>query len=285
MNNYLVSVYIPTKNRLALLKRAISSVLEQTYKNIELIVVDDGSTDGTCEYLLDMQNNCVLQAIFLPISMGACVARNLAIIQSKGDLVTGLDDDDFFLPERIERFVSKWIQLEEDEFVGAIAGLIDDVTSISSSGKRELHIFQKIISYQDLLEMNKIGNQVFAPRQHFLEAGLFDPGMPMWQDWDLWRRMSKFYGNFINLGIGTYVVDQSHNHERITSKPEFMIRYAKATLEYKCGVSSQRVKSSLLLSCLSYPQAKPTLMDILQLAKTGRLRSLIRLLKKMFPFG
>ena len=93
-----VSIYIPTKNRVKLLQRALSSVLCQNYYNIEILIVDDGSTDGTREYLYDLQNkySCV-KVFFNELSSGACYSRNLAIKLSTGDFVTGLDDVDFYL--------------------------------------------------------------------------------------------------------------------------------------------------------------------------------------------
>jgi len=100
--NPLVTVYIPTYNRLELLKRAVKSVLDQDYSNIELIVVDDGSSDGTVDYL-----ECVSQAdqrvryFVNEVNSGACVSRNKAIWAEKGEFITGLDDDDYFLNDRI----------------------------------------------------------------------------------------------------------------------------------------------------------------------------------------
>ena len=280
MNSPLVSVYIPTHNRLALLKRSINSIFEQTYKHIELVVADDGSSDGTRDYLSKLQDAGQLRAILLPVSMGACVARNFAICQSNGEFLTGLDDDDYFLPGRIESFVSKWKQMEGNGFSVPVAGLFDDLIFLKTREKELRHRYPSVVSYQNLLEKNHIGNQVFAPRKTFLESGLFDPRMPIWQDWDLWRRISRDNGHFINLGIGTYVVDQAHGYARTTSEPEFAIRYAMAMLEDKCGVSSLRVKSSLLIACLSNPQANLTLNDTFLLLRAGRLTTLAKLLVK-----
>ena len=104
----LVSVYIPTKNRLPLLQRAIQSVKSQTYKHIEIIVVDDGSSDGTSNYLERLQQAGEVNAIFQEKSVGSCAARNKAIMAAAGEFITGLDDDDFYLlPNRIEKFIFK----------------------------------------------------------------------------------------------------------------------------------------------------------------------------------
>src|SRR5580700_7537460 len=96
--NQLVSVYIPTRNREAFLARAVRSVLQQTYTNIELIVVNDGSTDQT-ETLLDQvqQEDRRLVPVHIRESAGPSAARNIAIKMARGTFVTGLDDDDEFV--------------------------------------------------------------------------------------------------------------------------------------------------------------------------------------------
>ncbi|MCG2794063.1 MAG: glycosyltransferase [Weeksellaceae bacterium] len=94
MENPKVTIYIPTKNRLALLKKAVDSVLRQTYTNWELIVVNDASTDGTKDYLDDLsKSNPKVKVIHHHESLGACVSRNDAIFSATGTFITGLDDD------------------------------------------------------------------------------------------------------------------------------------------------------------------------------------------------
>ena len=102
-----VTIYVPTKNRVDLLKRAVDSVQAQTYTNWELIVVNDASTDGTYQYLEDIKSSKI-KVIHQPESQGACVARNLAINSATGDFVTGLDDDDYFEPNRLQLFIDGW---------------------------------------------------------------------------------------------------------------------------------------------------------------------------------
>jgi glycosyltransferase involved in cell wall biosynthesis len=87
-----VSVYIPTKNRPVMLKRAIDSVLAQDYPNVEVVVSDDGSTDNTPEFMDDyckQYNNIIY--LRSETSHGACHARNKAILASTGEFITGLD--------------------------------------------------------------------------------------------------------------------------------------------------------------------------------------------------
>ena len=99
-----ISVIIPTHNRVDLLGRAIRSVQNQTYKNIEIIIVSDGSTDGTDEFVnkLKYTDNRIQFYEYKP-SKGSNVARNLGIEKSKGEYIAFLDDDDEWLPTKLEK--------------------------------------------------------------------------------------------------------------------------------------------------------------------------------------
>lgn len=105
MSQILVSAIITTHNRIELLKRAIDSVLNQTYKNIECIVIDDASDDGTEDYCRSL-SNIVYVRINKNESKGGNYARNLGIKMSNGKYVAFLDDDDYWLPKKIELQVS-----------------------------------------------------------------------------------------------------------------------------------------------------------------------------------
>lgn len=272
----LVSIYIPTKNRLELLKRAIKSVLSQTYHDIELIVVDDGSTDGSREYLAREVEAGTLKAIFHEKSLGACIARNSAISISKGKFITGLDDDDYFLSDRrIEFFVEKWKSCGS-----SYAGIFDSVKVKTSTGILERHTSESV-SYKSLRQSNILGSNVFAPRKHYLDSGLFDPQMPAWQDWDLWLRMSKKFGYFLNINKFTYMVDESHDNERITAKDESKIREAMYLLAQKIEDITVREKSSLILAMYGYPQVNPKMEEILVLLKAFHLKSALKSARKM----
>lgn len=100
----LVTAIITTHNRLELLKRAIESVMTQSYPNIELIIVDDHSTDGTDEYCKQLSistHNITYINIPREQSKGGNYARNLGIKNSHGVYIAFLDDDDIWLPEKI----------------------------------------------------------------------------------------------------------------------------------------------------------------------------------------
>ena len=113
-----VSCVIITHNRVDMLKRAVNSVMNQTYKNIEIFVVDDASSDGTENYGKELINKGINYIrIDAKDSKGGNYARNIGINESTGEYVAFLDDDDYWLPEKIEKQV---IYAEEHRDVGMI---------------------------------------------------------------------------------------------------------------------------------------------------------------------
>lgn len=109
-NNYLVSVIIPTYKRSDMLPRAIASVLDQTYKNVQVVVVDDNNPDTewretTSKKMKEYESDPRVKYVCHKKNMNGSVARNTGIRESDGEIVCFLDDDDWFLPSKIEKQV------------------------------------------------------------------------------------------------------------------------------------------------------------------------------------
>lgn len=230
----LVTVYLVTKNRLPLLKRAVASVVAQSYRNIELVVVNDGSSDETEGYLsrLELELAFPFRYRSFNVSRGAPAARNEAIRLAKGDYVTGLDDDDSFTSDRVEAFVqalssgyafyaSKYIYRSDV-----------DVCSNKPAG---------LISFEDLKRSNVVGNQIFAKRDSFLEVGGFDEEFEAWQDYDLWFRMSQRFGNGYRVEGATYIVDSASAGERITSSSKAYKGYRRFVEKHRGALSHKQL--------------------------------------------
>ncbi len=181
----LVSAIITTKNRADLLPRAIESVLKQTYQNLEIIVVDDGSSDQTPAVIAEYQKENVIILIRNEKSVGACRARNQGIERAQGEFVAGLDDDDQWHPERI----SILLQSYDDSFA-CITSNDRRITSNRSVIWRK----KKQITLDDLLYSNSVGNQVLAKKQRILDVGGFDESLRAAQDYDLWIRLCEKFG-------------------------------------------------------------------------------------------
>jgi glycosyltransferase involved in cell wall biosynthesis len=213
--NPLVTVYIPTYNRVELLKRAVESVRQQTYQNLEIIIVDDCSKDGTHEYLEEINKKDSRVRYFIKDqNSGACVSRNIAIEKAKGEYITGLDDDDYFYKNRIKLFIDNVYELENYSF------LCSRYTYLTQKGKIVSLIERtkpKKIDAKDLLTFNYVGNQIFC-KTKLLKEHNFNNEIQAWQDIFTW------YSILINnlpckiLNNYSYIVDIAHDGDRISLK-------------------------------------------------------------------
>lgn len=267
----LVSVYIPTKNRLQLLQRAVGSVMNQTYRDIELVISDDGSTDGTRAYLADLSQSGKARVLMSPVSFGACAARNQAILAATGKFVTGLDDDDYFAPTRIERMVKAWDAAQARG--EAIGGVFDSVREIRPTGST-VRRNEARVSSLDVRYRGAVGNQLFSLKENYIGAGLFDPAMPVWQDWDMWARIATKYGDLVGLQSETYILDAAHDYDRITRKQAFLVRHGFMLFAHKHGPYSARQKASLIAALASYPQVTLTLSELATMLFGGKSQDL-----------
>jgi glycosyltransferase involved in cell wall biosynthesis len=186
----LVSAIIPTHNRAELLERAVRSVVAQTYPEIEIVIVDDGSSDATADVVRRLSSERPIVYLRNDIARGAPYARNRGIEAASGHFIAGLDDDDEWLPERIARLADAY----RPEF-GAVTS--DDLLV---SGKRQIRWRKKRrITRDDVLLSNAVGNQVLVERERLLAIGGFDEDLPAAQDYDVWIRLADRYGSILNV--------------------------------------------------------------------------------------
>lgn len=192
----MISIVIPTHNRKELLKRAVDSVLNQTYKDIEVIVVSDGSTDGTSEIMKDyrLSDKRVLFFEYHPPRSGN-YARNFGIKQSKGEYVAFLDDDDEWLPSKLEKQIEI---MKKDAKVGLVYTGVkiiyeNDGVKYSFIGKAQGKVTK------DILLDNCIGttSTVLIKKSVLDKVGGFDNNLAALQDYDLWIRIC----DCCNIGV------------------------------------------------------------------------------------
>lgn len=192
MNN-LISVIIPTYNNAQFIRDAIDSVLSQTYKNYEILVIDDGSTDNTKE-IIEKYNGKRIKYIYQE-NKGLAAARNTGIKASTGELVAFLDSDDMWLPEKLERQISIINGFPNVGLVGC------GYYGIDESGKRVKETKGRDYPDKELLLNNLMmrnvvtgsGSGVLAKKECFNKAGLFDESFRSTEDRDMWYRILKFY--------------------------------------------------------------------------------------------
>lgn len=249
----LVTVYIPTHNRVELLRRAVCSVLEQDYGHIELIIVDDCSTDGTAEYLQQLeQADRRVKALRNHDNRGACYSRNRALQRAGGAFVTGLDDDDYFLPTRISNFVNAW----KNKGVRTIA-LYSNQLVIKANGSQHITRRRRQVKQDDLLDRNDIGNQIFTRPETILDAGGFDENVQSWQDYELWfRLLSRKDTHMRRIDTIDYVLDMSHPHERISGSAPEKRFHALEVIARKNRLSRMQYEA-MKIQCCNSTMMKP----------------------------
>jgi len=183
-----VSVIIPTYNRVASLKLSLQSVLCQTYKNIEVIVVDDCSQDETQDYLNSIADPRVRHLRNLE-NKGAAASRNIGIHAAQGDLVAFQDSDDVWLHDFLEKLI---IEIYKDDMnIACYSGVVR--VSDGSAAYFPEKQFQRYGDIRDaLLSKPFIGTQrLIVKREKLINLGGFDEQFPVLEEWDLTLELSK----------------------------------------------------------------------------------------------
>lgn len=185
-----ISVIIPTHNRCDLLPRAIKSVQDQTFKDLEIIVVSDGSTDDTDEVMKKLaEEDPRINYISYHPGRNGNYARNTGIKASKGEYIAFLDDDDEWLPTKLEEQLKV---MESDEKIGLV---YTGTHSIYADDGIEYDSFPKLhgdMSKQVLYSNFAGSTTTVMLRKSILDsAGLFDEKLPAMQDYDLWIRICQ----------------------------------------------------------------------------------------------
>ncbi|MDT7809637.1 MAG: hypothetical protein QOJ70_3450 [Acidobacteriota bacterium] len=184
-----VSVVIPTYNLAPLLSGAVASARAQEWPELEIIVVDDGSTDETPEVIGRLAAEGDLRW-FRQENAGAAVARNRGISEARGEWVAFLDADDFWLPGKLAA------QFEELERRPSAVFSYTDVTLRSASGSES--DLACGTTERSLLPQMLAGNMFATPtalvrRACFDEVGLFDARLRTGEDWDMWLRLAAHF--------------------------------------------------------------------------------------------
>jgi glycosyltransferase involved in cell wall biosynthesis len=178
------SVIIPTYNRATLLERAIVSVLNQTYSNWELIIVDDGSTDNTFE-LVSSYDDLRIKYIYQENSERSA-ARNKGIVNASGEYICFLDSDDYYLPTRLENLHNFIKQMPRSFFYTGIQ--FDNGISLTPFDEKG-HLEKEI--NLDFIAEQTIGTPQVCIHRVFLEEEKFNPALSIGEDKELWFRLAE----------------------------------------------------------------------------------------------
>lgn len=212
----MVSAIITTHNRLELLKRAVQSVYNQANVNIELIVVDDGSSDGTQQWCIKQKFKYI--RIEPQDSHGGNYARNLGIKNAIGEYIAFLDDDDYWLPDK----TIKQIELIKDKKCEVVFG--GRILEIINNGKPYFRedlpnkSLQGDMKTKILLRTCTTTTTMLTTKNILEKVGYFDENLKFWQEYELSMRLaqvSEFY--FINQPVAVYRIDEN-DVSRLTNK-------------------------------------------------------------------
>ena len=236
MSKPLISIYLPTHNRVENLKRAVNSVISQTYKNWQLIIVNDGSKDATSCYLEQLSTSDKRVVVLTNhTALGACAARNSAINIASGEFITGLDDDDAFTPDRLAFFLQNW----SNDY----SSLCTPVTICKNGKQIEHKYFIGELGLDDLLVVNKVGNQLFCRTVDLKVIGGFDPDFKARQDYDTWIRFFKQHGKGNKLNKSTYLQCEEESESSITRSPDRLIGFHQFVNKHRSLMNKKQLNA------------------------------------------
>jgi len=220
--NPTVSVIVPTYNRAHLVGRAIQRILNQTYQDFEIIIVDDGSTDNIDDIIKEFQKKEKrIKYIRHEKNRGGSAARNTGIKAVRGEYIAFLDSDDEWLPEKLKRQIEVFKNALSEICVVYTGFVYKDELNRDTS--KQFVPKKRGWIYEDILAGNCVGttSTVLIKRKYFEKAGLFDENLPSCQDWEMWIRIAKEYQfDFIKDLLVIY-----HVHEnRISTNLEAIIK-------------------------------------------------------------
>ncbi|MBO8150903.1 MAG: glycosyltransferase [Candidatus Marinimicrobia bacterium] len=235
-----ISVIIPTYNRAVYLKRAIDSVLNQTFKNIELIVVDDGSTDNTPDVVRMYEDK--VKYIRIEHS-GVSASRNTGIKAASSKWIAFLDSDDYWLNKKLE------IQTEYMEKNPHL--LISQTDEIWIRNGVRVNPMLKHRKYGGWIFKESLPLCIISPsavlihRSIFEDVGYFDETLPICEDYDLWLRVTLKYP--VGLIKEKLIVKTGGHDDQLSKKLWGMDRYRVLALEKTLNMVSDVERRRLVL--------------------------------------
>lgn len=207
----LVSVYMTVKNGYPFIQDSIDSIRSQTYKNWEMVVVDDGSADETTEYLKKLESEDERFKFIYTDGIGRAKALNLAVSHCKGELIANLDADDLAHPERLEKQVASFNDNQDISFLCTRSVIFSDEKGIQwKKGERVVSDVSK-----KLLTTNPVNHSsVMIKRELFYAAGKYNDSLNKVIDYEFWCRV-------VLNGGRVYLLNEFLTGKRIHKRQSF----------------------------------------------------------------
>jgi len=244
----LISVIIPTYNRAALLPRAVKSVLDQTHRNIEVIVVDDCSTDSTDEVVKSIVDER-LKYVRLERNSGGSAARNKGVEIAQGEYIAFLDSDDEWLPQKLERQLAVFRAGPKD--LGLVYCGLDWIGGIDDGHQAWPRARGRVFRKQ-LFDDHILGTPTWLIRRsclHDPRVGLFDEDMPSRQDYDMSLRIARVYRvDYVDeIMVHVYFDSENRTTDDLAGRIEGSLRVLEkieGMLDSGSPITRRRVMSS-----------------------------------------
>jgi len=229
MEPILVSAIVPAFNAELYLAKAIESVLAQTYKTVELIVIDDGSTDSTALIATRFGDSVHL---IRQANRGLAGARNTGIQSAQGEIIALLDADDLWEPRFLEEMVSAL--RKHPHAAGAYCGFQYINTEDNIVGKPSLKVVDPNLFHKILLTTGNwlVPSGVIFWKSNVLKMGLFDESLRALEDMDMWIRLSTDHPF---IGLPTPLVKYRRHENNMSKDPQHMITASRLLTEKMVG--------------------------------------------------
>lgn len=220
-----VSVVIPTYKRIDFLKSLLLSLTKQTYKDFEVIIVDDASPqEMQYQQVINQFTSSFSSLIYLRNSKncGPSYSRNRGILMSRNELIAFVDDDDEWLPQKLEKQIALFKQDKDN------LGIVYTWTKIIK-GHHEIGEFSSELEgylMENILQHDFIpSSSVMVKKNALIEAGLFDERLMYCEDWDVWTRIiEKGYTCSVVKSYETFY--HIHDHGRLSDSPSVEQRFS-----------------------------------------------------------
>lgn len=209
----LVSVIIPTYNRENLIVRSVNSVRNQTYDNLEIIIVDDCSNDNTENVIRGIDDDRI-RFVKLEKNSGACAARNYGIDIANGDYIAFQDSDDVWRENKIEIQLQRMISESQ---VVSFCNFCKHTIGKNKTISLPSDLSEGIIDRKEILKRSVVSTQCLMVRADCVKETRFDITMPRLQDWDLAIELSKKYPIY---HLDEVLVDMYVQNDSISAHPE-----------------------------------------------------------------
>lgn len=231
-----VSVIIPTFNCAHFLPQTIDSVMSQTFHDLEILVVDDGSTDDT-RAVVEACNTSI--RYIYQKNQGPSAARNTGIRESRGKYLAFLDSDDLWLPGKLEKQTRVMENLPSTGLVYSDLYYFDSETGSSLGTYPNHHLFAsgKILARLFLDNFIQMSTQLVR-REVFREVGLFDESLWSCEDWDMWLRVSgRFDVGFVDEPLSMHRLHLGNRSKQVRDRDTLVV--LQKTLDRNPGLSEQ----------------------------------------------